>query len=716
MKKTIACILAAAMLLSLCCACGKTEGEGGTLTEKPQKLKDGTIFIDLSGSGSYTVTIADYVDEKGVSPTYAVRCESDSIYAWDAANGIFTIDAYSVCEEAPVYLDVMLGEELQFTVTFKVTVYDGTPVVDGDTAAPIEVDLNGTGTVEVDLRDYVTYSDKAEGISFKATAESDSFTASVSGTILAVTGVSCVQRGKITVEVYKSGNKALEFELDVNVTDSSREAVKKGDPVSSLDLAKEQSVELILSDYVDSVGVAGLSYDFVPGGDGLIIQKTAEGFRIIPERAGEYTYSVNVLQNGTGLFSVDGKLSVTGQFPNTPINGDFETGSMEGWTGTGDYEALNATSSAERYWADIDGGLSYNKDGEYFLDMSIDQRTGTLTSSYFTIGDSGWVTFKLGSGGSVHEEYMSFIMLEDDGTETEIGRFSNTQFHNAFPWNLSDVGVRETAYGLNAYKYKFDERFAGKVVYIRIIDNRGDNFYAGLTVDSIHTDLAGDPGDGYLTAQNLRIFYDRSELTNDIENGGFEQGLQGWTVYGNTQADWDKCISQVEYFWSDLDVKEGKGITSNKEGNNFWSCFTADDGISSWLVYTLRSPAFVLGGNGCVSFRLGNGRYDGGYSGNMYVSVWKYNEKGEDELIARFNNYKFYDLPGWSASDVGVTCFNLNMVQYYADLSDYIGDVLYFEITDHSEGLDNWAGVSVDDFRTNYSEVPEGYQAQYAKG
>lgn len=729
MKKFLSILIAMVMALSLCCACGETGG--GETGEKPEKIKDGTVLIDLSGSGSYTATVADYVDEKGSSPTYAVRCDSDNLYVWDVANGLFTIDAYAVCDAVPVYLDVLLGDALQFTVTLSVTVYNGAPVLNGGEFDVLEVDLGGTKSLEVDLRDYVTYSDNATDVTFKATAASGAFTVAVEGSKLTVTGVSYSERGEITVEVYKTGSKKFDFKLYVNVTDSSREATKKGDPTSSVDLTSAQSVEIKLSDYVEALGVSGLTYEFKAAENAkYIAQRTAEGFRIIPTAAGSHTYSVDVLQKGVKKFSLNGSLSVTGEFPKAPVNGDFETGNLNGWTGTGDYLNVNATSSAEKFWEDLTGdagvqGLPFNREGNYFLDMgySSGSRTGTLTSTYFMLGQNRWLSFMLGAGANIQEAYMSIRMLNDDGTETEIARFGNTQFYDSWPWNVAHDGVRETGFGLNRYKFQYAEKYVGKVVYIRLVDTRSDSFYAGLTVDSIKTDLAADPGADYVPAMNRRVEYDKAQLTGQIQNGSFEQGLEGWTIYGNKDVQWNDYVSTEEYFWSVLDQKEGLGVKSNKEGEKFWSCFSADtDRMADPsltkacdLMYTMRSPAFVLGGNGYVSFRLGNGRYDGNYSGRMYVSVWKYNANGEDELIARYNNYKFYDMPGWSASDIGVTCFNLNMVQYYADLSAYKGEVLYFEITDLIQA-DNWAGVNIDDFRTDYSQKPEGYEAQYVAG
>ena len=93
---------------------------------------------------------------------------------------------------------------------------------------------------------------------------------------------------------------------------------------------------------------------------------------------------------------------------------------------------------------------------------------GTLTSSTFTIGGCGYITFKLG-GGYNQECYIEIV---DASTGVAIARYHNDNAdHNEG----------------RMFTFKADlTAFMGKEVYIRVVDN-AENAWGCLAVDSFIT-------------------------------------------------------------------------------------------------------------------------------------------------------------------------------------------------------------------------------------
>lgn len=733
MKKLLALFVALTMLFSVCTACGETVpdepggpgGPGGPTTHehvdsdqdgkcdvcnedmpqaqptaKPDKIKDGTVLIDFSSEDKAAViTVSEYVKTNGTAPEYVVRSDSEALEVWDVADGIFTIEAKAVCEAVPVYLDVKTENTVQCTVTFTVTVFDGMPTLKASSFDPLALNLDDGSTLEVDLNDYVAYSEHVTDVSYTASTQETVFTVSVEGSTLKITATEIVKGGEIEIKVLRSTKEVLTFTLTIDITDSKIRPEKKGDPTLAADLSTAAFTDLLLEDYIDLKGASDVTYELSLGDDADCIVKEIEGgWSFLAKTAGTHAFTVTVTQFGKTAFTLDGTLTASGEFPAHPVNHNFESGDMTGWTGTGSFETGNFTDNTKTYWATLDGGtgekgLPYNQEGEYFLTMKQNNAniTGTITSTYFRVGESGWVTFMLGSGVNAQRAYISFMHVKSDGTAEEVGRFANTQFKDAWPWiKESNVGtstdkIFETAHTLQTYKYQFTG-YEGEVFYVRLTDLDETSFYSSLVADNI-TAMETEPEQAVL-AMNRRVRYDRETLSNTVENGNFETGtLDGWTVYGNNQIDWSQFVTDAETFWGSFPYY--------KEGTYFWGCY-AMGGINACnYTYTMRSPAFVLGGSGMVTFRLGNARADKNgqdYYNKLYVTVWKYNPDGEDEQIKIFNNYKWVD-PG----------MNIAMTQYYTDLSDYLGEILYFEITDLKQN-DNWAGITFDELVTFYED------------
>lgn len=172
-------------------------------------------------------------------------------------------------------------------------------------------------------------------------------------------------------------------------------------------------------------------------------------------------------------------------------NPGFETGSLAGWTFEGDAFDHAGVNDEETWWAEK---IPYNRDGNYHFGMFNEAGTGTLTSSVFELGGSGWITFKLGGGKDVTKTYIS---IYDVDTNTEIARYGNTEFADVnFP-NI-DQGMRLANMG----QYRADlSKYIGKKLYIQIVDNATAD-WGLMTFDSFFTYHEEVPTEGVL-AKNL---------------------------------------------------------------------------------------------------------------------------------------------------------------------------------------------------------------------
>lgn len=361
------------------------------------------------------------------------------------------------------------------------------------------------------------------------------------------------------------------------------------------------------------------------------------------------------------------------------VNGGFETGDLTGWTLEGQ---IGLVTNASGWWNE---NLPYNKKGTYLFSGIVNEdagilesNKGTLTSSAFTVGGSGYISFLLGGGGNPWECYISIIDAE---TGEELARYANRLF------NDKGIGIINNGSNLaNMVWYKADlSELMGRSVKIRVVDNSISN-WGLLTVDSFVTyyrEMAAVPEKAHMAVDIKPGPVSDTILGENnpyqVLNGDFETGdLTGWTLIkigGDTEMGY---VSGQDVFWKNADKPY------NKDGQFL---FTGIEDVNGWMEGawgTLTSENFIVGGCGYITFKLG-----GGYNPECYIEIV---DASTDTVIAKYHNDNTDNNEG-------------RMFQFKADLTQFMGKEVYIRVVDKAS--EAWGCLAVDSFITYYQSIEE---------
>ena len=354
-------------------------------------------------------------------------------------------------------------------------------------------------------------------------------------------------------------------------------------------------------------------------------------------------------------------------------NGGFENG-LDGWTLVGN---IGGISSDTHYWLgdpESAEGFAFGMDGEKMFSAyapgAEERLVGTLTSSTFTVGGSGFVTFKV---GAMRDGNYVYVDVVDANTKQILARYYNGL------WAERTDDVKS---GCTLIAYKADlSAFMGREVFFRISDN-ADSGYGLFFADSFVTYYRNEP-EGFNPATPVN--YAVSGTIYDLFNGGFEMGdVQGWWNIGEIGV-----VTNANGYWGD-------NIPYEKVGDFLFT------GVESFGADTMRegnrgvltSSVFEIGGTGWISFKLG-----GGGNALCYVQVI---DAVTGEILARYHQQAQRDAV---------------LIQYVADLSAYIGRTVRIQVVDQADS--GWGCVSFDDVVTYYpstDSLPAGHTANDIKG
>ncbi len=240
--------------------------------------------------------------------------------------------------------------------------------------------------------------------------------------------------------------------------------------------------------------------------------------------------------------------------------------------------------------------------------------------------------------------------------------------------NIDNVGKLNLTYSVNGqslegstYTYTLG-KYTDKVTYV------------SLTVTVSYTVNGSDKSVSYIYKLGLM---DSSECR--LENGGFENGLEGWTQVGNIGG-----VSSDTHYWVN-DPESEAGFEFGLDGEKMFSAYASPDLEKN--VGSLTSASFKVGGCGFVTFKVGAMR-DENY---VYVDVVDAETK---EILARFYNGLWAD----RTNDVKSGC---TLVAYKADLSEFMGKEVFFRISDNADS--GYGLFFADSFVTYYESEPDGF-------
>ena len=362
-------------------------------------------------------------------------------------------------------------------------------------------------------------------------------------------------------------------------------------------------------------------------------------------------------------------------------NGDFECGSLAGWTVTEGLAFSNQGVNREETW--WNENIPYQREGNYHYGYYKPSATGKMQSSRFKLGGSGWISFRLGGCRENHLTYISVYLVNQDDTVTEIARYSHRTY-----WDFQFPYVPNGMRLLNLIQYVADlHEYIGSTLYLELVDNNtSPDDLACMTIDSIVTYYPTKPtfyNQDYFEAHSMISVDPEFESEYQVPNGSFEEGtLNHWTLNGEEFGEVTNAIG----WWTE-------NFPYNKKGTYLFSGIYSENKTGY-----IQSEKFTVGGIGKMSFLFGGGKDPR----LCYISLYS----GDTE-VARYSNRYFHDL-GTGLLNNGSNL--ANMVQYVADISEFKNQELYIRVYDNA--VNNWGLVTVDGFVTYYTDensLPNSY-------
>ena len=369
-------------------------------------------------------------------------------------------------------------------------------------------------------------------------------------------------------------------------------------------------------------------------------------------------------------------------------NGNFESGNLSGWYSQSVFkgEALMQAFTTEgvvgaidpfTYLYDMNSNvvsgshlrMDYNAEGKYLYGLPYysgtsrntwAEKQGVLRSSVFTLGGSGYLTFKLGGGANPDLCYLS---VKDAESGEELRRFGNLKFNLAKPYLPNSAVKNPLFHSIDLVGYKADlSAFIGKELYLEFCDY-GSEYWDFLTFDDIKAYHETVPTDGVLAVDIKPVLDETHAEEISLYNGDFSKGMDGWTQEGSAFIPYNGILASINFGGNLGDVNRCSGAIS-----------------------VIRSAVFTLQ-NGFISFSMAYANA-GKWDKSLYISV---REAGTNTEIARFAN---------------ANASGGNFVNYYADLSEHTGKKLYFKIVDN--GTSNGSVISVSSIQTSLTSAPSG--------
>ncbi|MBE6532545.1 MAG: hypothetical protein E7676_03430 [Ruminococcaceae bacterium] len=232
--------------------------------------------------------------------------------------------------------------------------------------------------------------------------------------------------------------------------------------------------------------------------------------------------------------------------------------------------------------------------------------------------------------------------------------------------NVDNAGELALSYAVNGvaadalYTFTFGDSYNSNVTYETLT----------VTVSYVANGVAGSIEYTYKLA-----IVDSTEYR--LENGGFENGLDGWTVVGNIGA-----VSSDTHYWIN-DPDSAEGYAFGMDGEKMFSAYATNDEAACG---TLTSSPFVVSTNRVITFKLGAAKHD------VFVEIV---DATTGKIYARYGN------SAWRANKDAACALHA----YKAVLPEEAeGKTVYIRIVDNATG--DYGLFFCDSFITYYDEVP----------
>ena len=174
------------------------------------------------------------------------------------------------------------------------------------------------------------------------------------------------------------------------------------------------------------------------------------------------------------------------------------------------------------------------------------------------------------------------------------------------------------------------------------------------------------------------------EISNQLYNGGFEDGFAGWDADENDKLGYSIYDSEVD-IWGNYVGNDGKylyGYTDETLNAEF------------------SSSLFKAAGSGLITFKLA-----GNCTDDLQVKLMKYNENGAHTEIAKFNNWYYGKYAG--------SGFIFRDYQYTIP-TEHIGSDLFFTVIDNKAS--DFGFICLDKIITHYTTAPSNIEDYYPAG
>lgn len=527
------------------------------------------------------------------------------------------------------------------------------------------------GNKELTVSDYVDDKNLSSLTYEVASADGKVTVSAVAGgkfTVMA--GSEEVEGVTVSIIVKYKGETALTVTLTVNVTSETAPVLKETAVSRDIDLytaANKTEITLDFASNVDNVGGLPLEYSATSDSVSLTLDEASYTFTY-----GNYTETVTeVVFAVTVSFSLNGeskelnynytlKIKDTRSYRIT--NGGFDEG-LDGWTlSNPDLGGINAN---ETYW---DEKIPFNNDGNffnayYFDGVAKEAATGTLKSSPFTVGGSGWITYKLGGAKNIETVTFEVVSATDETKRAVLPNFDWSDVAG----NTQVRGCTLVAYKANLLDYGFDK---GESVYILATDNAARD-YGLFFLDSVVSYYPQAPEGNFNLVAPTRLF-----------NGGFESGLSGWEVETTEDngGEFGFLSTNAGATWGE----ENNPKSYNNDGNFFQNGREDSKGY-------LKSSVFEVSQSGWITFKL---------AGNKALNYVAVVDAETGDVLAKFVNEKF--IGAWPNNGWEMYAYKANL------LESGIGAGRKVRIRVVDDASRDYGVVVVDSFVTHYIAEPDG--------